>query len=133
MLSHRARNILLVSVMVLSFLPRAMSSQAVEPGAKPKKEVRLGKLHIEVTDKTGVPVQSAEVWVKSVEERGAYDEQITTNKQGKANFSKVPRVRLLIQVTSKAMSTFRTHYDLDQETKTIPVQLQAKATRGSSA
>ena len=127
MLSHRAKNIFLVSVMMLSFLPCATSSQSVEPGAKPRKEVRLGKLHVEVRDKTGAPVQSAEVWVRSeLEERVVYDEQLATNKQGVANFSRVPRGRILVQVTSKAMSTFRNNYDLDQETKTIPVKLQPK-------
>jgi len=127
MLSHRAKNILLVSVMVLSFLPSAMSSQTVEPGPKSKKELRLGRLHVEVTDQTDAPVKRAEVWVRSeFEEKVVYDETLATNKQGLVNFSKVPRGRILIQVTSEAKATFRGNYDLDQDTKQISIRLGPK-------
>jgi hypothetical protein len=124
MTKQLTRNILLVSISVLVLIPCASFSQEPAPPAKHQKN-NVTKLHVAVTvGDESEPVSGADVFVKSEDEDTPFDRTVRTDRRGAVNFARVPRVRILIQVTADGYKTFGDHYDLTQESQTIAIKLE---------
>lgn len=96
-----------------------LATRAQEP------ELKRTRLQIEVTAGDPLePVKNAEVFVTSESDNFTFEETVTTNRQGVARLSGVPRGRVLIQVTAKGCKNFGNRYDLDQESQTIQIKLE---------
>jgi len=112
----------IAAVMLLSF-PSLSFAQCVTP--KTRKVRTVTHLRIEVTaGDEAEAVKGADVFVKTEDEDSPFDRTLKTDKNGVVSFAKVPRVRVLIQVTAAGCKTFGKKYVLEDESQTIAIRLQ---------
>jgi len=116
-----AKTIALFSAAGMLLLPLALFPQEPEKKAKEKKETT--NLRIQVTGgEHDKPVAGADVYVESETEEESFN--ATTNDAGVARVSKVPRGKVLIQVTADGWKTFGKKYELNREEQTIKIVLE---------
>lgn len=121
------RNCLLVSIAVLLLVPFATFSQETAP-SKDKKKTHL---RVEVTaGEEAEAVRGADVFVTSEDEDTPFDRTLKTNGNGVVTFAKVPRVKILVQVTAAGCKTFGKHYELEEESQTITIKLEKNTDGG---
>lgn len=120
MTKQLTRNSLLVSISMLLLMPCAVFSQ--EPAPKPKKTTHL---RIEVTvGEEEEPVSGADVFVRSQDEGAPFERTLRT-REGLVSFTRVPTVKVLIQVTVAGCKTFGRKYELAQDDdQTITIRLE---------
>ena len=120
MTKQLTRNSLLVSISVLLLIPGASFSQEPAPGPP-----RTTHLHVEVTaGEEEEPVSGADVFVRSQNEGISFEKTLRT-RDGSVTFTRVPAVKVLIQVTVAGCRTFGRKYDLTQEDdQTITINLE---------
>ena len=106
-----------ILLLPLASLPR-------EPDKKSKEKNETTNLRIQVTGgEPEKPVGGANVHVESETEDQTFD--VRTNDAGVAKVSKVPRGRVLIQVTADGWKTFGQRYELNKEEQTIKITLES--------
>ncbi len=90
------------------------------------------RLQIVVRNQNGKPVDNASVIVKFVQGRsiakfGAKDRKewdLKTNQEGVAKLPSMPQGKILIQIIAKNYQTFGDTFDVNEEEKTIDIQLK---------
>src|SRR5690242_8719930 len=104
MTNQLTRYTLSIATVVLLLVPAVVFSQEPAPAApKPK---RVTHLRVEVTaGDEDEAVSGADVFVRA-EGDEAFDRTLRTDRNGVVSFAKVPRVRVLIQVTAAGCKTF---------------------------
>jgi uncharacterized GH25 family protein len=106
---------LLVSMLCLVALPLAAGDTT--------------KLHIHVVNDLGKPVGNAEVIVKFIQGRNLVrikkkeSWELRTTQEGTVSTPSIPQGKVLIQINAKNYQTFGQTYDLDEDDKTVEIQL----------
>jgi hypothetical protein len=91
----------------------------------------MTKLTVEVKSLEGKPIDRAAVVVKFVEGRSVIKlgkkirttYELRTDQDGQARIPSIPQGKIQVQVIAKNYQTFGKTFDVDQEEKTIEVQL----------
>jgi hypothetical protein len=91
----------------------------------------MTKLTVEVKSLEGKPVDRASVVVKFVEGRSVVKlgkkirttYELRTDQDGQARIPSIPQGKIQVQVIAKNYQTFGKVFDVDQEEKTIEIQL----------
>jgi uncharacterized GH25 family protein len=87
------------------------------------------KLHINVVNDLGKPVGNAEVIVKFIQGRNLVrikkkeSWELRTTQEGTVSTPSIPQGKVLIQINAKNYQTFGQTYDLDEDDKTVEIQL----------
>jgi uncharacterized GH25 family protein len=89
------------------------------------------KLRIEVKNADGKPVDRASVLVKFVEGRSIAklgkkirtSWELKTNQDGVASIPPIPQGSILVQVIARNYQTFGKRFEIDEEEKTVEIQL----------
>jgi len=101
-----------------------------EPETAPTTEPEgpaLVILHVEVLDEDSkMPIQGAEVFVKSEEKDVTFEEIRETNSKGLASFPEVPRGFVKIQVIARGCKTFGDRYSLEEEENEVTIALKKR-------
>ena len=111
----------------------APQSQPAQSDKKEKKSSDPGtvKLRIEVTSPDGKPVGNASVYVRFNETVGLFHKNklaemsLKTNGDGSVKVTDVPQGKILIQVIAKGWHTFGKWYDIETDTETVQIKLEA--------
>src|SRR5262245_27770431 len=112
----------IAAVMLLLFPSLSFAQSVTSPAPKVR---RVTHLRVKVT--TGdeaEAVKGADVFITTEDEDSAFDRTLKTDKNGVVSFTKVPRVRVLIQVTAAGWKTFGKKYVLEDENQTIAIRLE---------
>lgn len=88
-------------------------------------------LTIQVKSKSGKPVESASVIVKFVKGRSVAklgksirkEWELRTNQEGRVKIPPIPQGQILIQIIAKDYQTFGQTFDIDEENKTVDIEL----------
>jgi hypothetical protein len=110
--------------------------QSPPPAQSDKKEKKPSdpgtvKLRIEVTTPDGKPVGNASVYVRFNETVGLFHKNklaemsLKTNQDGSVKVTDVPQGKILIQVIAKGWHTFGKWYDIETESETVQIKLEA--------
>jgi hypothetical protein len=91
----------------------------------------MTKLTVEVKSLEGKPIDRASVIVKFVEGRSVAKlgkkirttYELRTDQDGQARIPSIPQGKIQVQVIAKNYQTFGKLFDVDQEEKTIEIQL----------
>jgi hypothetical protein len=120
--------------------PSSTAGQSAAPQSQPaqadKKEKKSSepatvKLRIEVTSPDGKPVGSASVYVRFNESGGLFhrnklaEMSFKTNQDGSVKVTDVPQGKILIQVIAKGWHTFGKWYDIETDSETVQIKLEA--------
>jgi len=87
------------------------------------------RIHIHVVNDAGKPVGNAEVIVKFIQGRNLIrikkkeSWELRTTQEGTVSLPAIPQGKVLIQINAKNYQTFGQTYDLDEEDKTVEIQL----------
>lgn len=130
MTKQHTRNYLLVSIAVLLLVPCPSFSQEEEPAPRHK---RNNVTHLSVKVIAGEEpeaVSGAEVFVQPGDEDHPDGRTLRTDRKGVATFLRVPRAKVMIQVTAAGLKTFGDFYELTQENQTITITLKKKRDGG---
>jgi hypothetical protein len=108
-------------------------SQPAQSDKKEKKssEPATVKLRIEVATPDGKPVGNASVYVRFNESGGLFHKNklaemsLKTNQDGSVKVTDVPQGKILIQVIAKGWHTFGKWYDVETESETVQIKLEA--------
>ena len=111
----------------------APQSQPAPADKKEKKssEPATVKLRIEVTTPDGKPVGNASVYVRFNETVGLFHKNklaemsLKTNQDGSVKVTDVPQGKILIQVIAKGWHTFGKWYDIETDSETVQIKLEA--------
>jgi hypothetical protein len=111
----------------------APQSPPAQSDKKEKKSSDPGtvKLRIEVTSPDGKPVGNASVYVRFNETVGLFHKNklaemsLKTNQDGSVKVTDVPQGKILIQVIAKGWHTFGKWYDIETESETVQIKLEA--------
>ena len=111
----------------------APPSQPAQSDKKEKKSSDPGtvKLRIEVTTPDGKPVGNASVYVRFNETVGLFHKNklaemsLKTNQDGSVKVTDVPQGKILIQVIAKGWHTFGKWYDIETDSETVQIKLEA--------
>jgi protocatechuate 3,4-dioxygenase beta subunit len=117
------------------------SGQSAAPPSQPpaqsdKKEKKSSdpgtvKLRIEVTSPDGKPVGNASVYVRFNETVGLFHKNklaemsLKTNQDGSVKVTDLPQGKILIQVIAKGWHTFGKWYDIETDSETVQIKLEA--------
>jgi hypothetical protein len=124
MTNQLTRTFLLVSISLLVLIPRGVFSQVHTLTARHQK-TNVCHLHVDVTaGQEAEPVSGADVFVTTESEDTPFERTLRTDKHGAVTFARVPRVKILIQVTAAGFNTFGKRYELEAENKTIAIKLE---------
>ena len=91
------------------------------------------KLTIHVTDDLGKPVDNAEVIIKFVAGRNIKAAglrkirkswELRSSQQGTVSIPEIPQGKILIQVNAKGYQTFGQNFDIQEDERTVEVQLK---------
>jgi hypothetical protein len=115
---------------------QSAAPQSQPPAQSDKKEKKSSdpgtvKLRIEVTSPDGKPVSNASVYVRFNETVGLFrknklaEMSLKTNQDGSAKVTDVPQGKILIQVIAKGWHTFGKWYDIETESETVQIKLEA--------
>ncbi len=93
----------------------------------------MTKLRIEVRNPADKPVDRAGVIVRFVEGRSIAKFgkkirthwELRTNQEGVATIPPIPQGKILIQVIAKGYQTFGEYFEVNEEEKTVPVNLKS--------
>jgi hypothetical protein len=107
-----------------------------QPAQSDKKEKKSSepatvKLRIEVTAPDGKPVGNASVYVRFNETVGLFhrnklaEMSFKTNQDGTVKVTDVPQGKILIQVIAKGWHTFGKWYDIQTDSETVQIKLEA--------
>jgi uncharacterized GH25 family protein len=88
-------------------------------------------LTIQVKSKSGKPVESASVIVKFVKGHSVAklgksirkEWELRTNQEGRVKIPPIPQGQILIQIIAKDYQTFGQTFDIDEENKTVDIEL----------
>jgi hypothetical protein len=88
-------------------------------------------LTIQVKSKSGKPVESASVIVKFVKGHSVVklgksirkEWELRTNQEGRVKIPPIPQGQILIQIIAKDYQTFGQTFDIDEENKTVDIEL----------
>ena len=91
----------------------------------------LTKLEILVLSPTGRPVDNASVIVKFVKGHSVAklgksirkEWELRTNQEGRVKIPPIPQGQILIQIIAKDYQTFGQTFDIDEENKTVDIEL----------
>jgi hypothetical protein len=111
----------------------APQSQPAQSDKKENKSSDPGtvKLRIEVTSPDGKPVGNASVYVRFNETVGLFhrnklaEMSFKTNQDGSVKVTDVPQGKILIQVIAKGWHTFGKWYDIETDSETVQIKLEA--------
>jgi hypothetical protein len=111
----------------------APPSQPAQSDKKEKKSSDPGtvKLRIEVTAPDGKPVGNASVYVRYNETVGLCHKNklaemsLKTNQDGSVKVTDLPQGKILIQVIAKGWHTFGKWYDIETDSETVQIKLEA--------
>jgi len=111
----------------------APQSQPAPADKKDKKSSDPGtvKLRIEVTTPDGKPVGNASVYVRFNETVGLFHKNklaemsLKTNQDGSVKVTDLPQGKILIQVIAKGWHTFGKWYDIETDSETVQIKLEA--------
>jgi hypothetical protein len=87
------------------------------------------RIHIHVVNDSGKPVGNAEVIVKFIQGRNLIrikkkeSWELRTTQEGTVSLPAIPQGKVLIQINAKNYQTFGQTYDLEEEDKTVEIQL----------
>jgi uncharacterized GH25 family protein len=92
----------------------------------------MTKIRVEVKTESGKPVDRASVIVKFVEGRSVIklgkkirtSWEMRTNQQGVASIPPIPQGKIQIQVYAKNFQTYGEMHEIDEEEKTVEVELK---------
>ena len=116
------------------------SGQPAPPQTQPppadKKEKKSSepptvKLRIEVSTPDGKPVGNASVYVRYNETVGLFrrnklaEMSLKTNQDGSVKVTDLPQGKILIQVIAKGWHTFGKWYDIETDSETVQIKLEA--------
>jgi hypothetical protein len=115
---------------------QSAAPQSPPPAQSDKKEKKPSdpgtvKLRIEVTTPDGKPVGNASVYVRFNETVGLFHKNklaemsLKTNQDGSVKVTDVPQGKILIQVIAKGWHTFGKWYDIETESETVQIKLEA--------
>lgn len=115
---------------------QSAAPQSQPPAQSDKKEKKPSdpgtvKLRIEVTSPDGKPVGNASVYVRFNETVGLFHKNklaemsLKTNQDGSVKVTDVPQGKILIQVIAKGWHTFGKWYDIETESETVQIKLEA--------
>jgi 5-hydroxyisourate hydrolase-like protein (transthyretin family) len=89
------------------------------------------RLTIVVTTQTGdKPVGNASVYVRFPEKPGSdklTELDLKTNEDGRVKVPPIPQGRIMVQVVAEGKKTFGQWFDVEEEQKTIHIQLEPPA------
>jgi hypothetical protein len=91
----------------------------------------MTKITVEVKTRGGRPIDRAGVIVRFVQGRSyvklgkknRITYEMRTNQEGVAKIPEIPRGKILIQVIAKGYQTFGKTFDIDEQEKTVEIQL----------
>ncbi len=100
--------------------------------ALPALAVDMTKLRVKVTNDMGKPVDRASVIVRFVEGRSVVklgkkirtQWETATSQEGIAKIPEIPQGKILIQVIAKGYQTYGGTFEVDQDEKTLEIQLK---------
>ena len=115
---------------------QSAAPQSQPPAQSDKKEKKSSdpgtvKLRIEVTTPDGKPVGNASVYVRFNETVGLFHKNklaemsLKTNQDGSVKVTDVPQGKILIQVIAKGWHTFGKWYDIETDSETVQIKLEA--------
>ena len=107
--------------LMVVILPFALFSQ---------EQVQKGRVQVTVSNPNGAPVRNAEVTVRN--ESGEYDESASTNSNGVAQLSNVPRGAVRILVTARGFKNFGGHEALTHDRLVLSIRLEKDGTSAPS-
>ena len=119
---HTRYSVSIAAAMLLLF-PSLTFSQDVAPPAPKAKKVTHLRVEVTAGDEAQA-VNGADVFVTTADEDAPFERTLKTDKNGVVSFVKVPRVKVLIQVTAAGCKTFGKKYTLEDETQTIAIRLE---------
>ena len=119
-----------------SSTPGQSAAPQGQPAPSDKKEKKSSepatvKLRIEVTSPDGKPVGNASVYVRFNESVGLFhrnklaEMSFKTNQDGSVKVTDVPQGKILIQVIAKGWHTFGKWYDIETDSETVQIKLEA--------
>ena len=123
MTNQLTRYALSIAAVMLLLFPSLSFAQCVRAPAPKVKRVTHLRVEVTMGDEAEA-VKRADVFVTSEDEDSPFDKTLKTDKNGVVSFIKVPRVRVLIQVTAAGCKTFGKKYVLEDESQTIAIRLQ---------
>jgi uncharacterized GH25 family protein len=93
---------------------------------------QMTKLRVEVKNMDGKPVDNGSVLVRFIEGRSAaklgkkvkVSWEMKTNQEGAVSIPPIPQGKILVQVMAKGYQTYGQTVDVNEEEKTIQVQLK---------
>jgi hypothetical protein len=115
---------------------QSAAPQSHPPAQSDKKEKKSSepatvRLRIEVSSPDGKPVGNASVYVRYNETVGLFrknklaEMSLKTNQDGSVKVTDVPQGKILIQVIAKGWHTFGKWYDIETDTETVQIKLEA--------
>jgi hypothetical protein len=115
---------------------QSTAPQSQPPAQSDKKEKKSSdpgtvKLRIEVTSPDGKPVGNASVYVRFNETVGLFHKNklaemsLKTNQDGSVKVTDLPQGKILIQVIAKGWHTFGKWYDIETDSETVQIKLEA--------
>jgi protocatechuate 3,4-dioxygenase beta subunit len=115
---------------------QSAAPQSQPPAQSDKKEKKSSdpgtvKLRIEVTSPDGKPVGNASVYVRYNETVGLFHKNklaemsLKTNQDGSVKVTDLPQGKILIQVIAKGWHTFGKWYDIETDSETVQIKLEA--------
>ncbi len=111
--------------------PRRASPLQSDKKKKKSSEPATAKLRIEVASPDGKPVGNASVYVRFNETVGLFHKNklaemsFKTNQDGSVKVTDVPQGKILIQVIAKGWHTFGKWYDIETDSETVQIKLEA--------
>jgi hypothetical protein len=101
--------------------------------------VPMTKLNMVVKTESGRPIDHASVVVRFVRGHSVFNikklrttYELRTNQDGEAKIPEIPQGEIRIQVNAKGFQTFGQIFDVTEEEKTIPIQLNPPQQQYSS-
>src|SRR5271154_4736934 len=87
------------------------------------------RIHIHVVNELGKPVGNAEVIVKFLEGRILKPKkkeswELRTTQEGTVSLPSIPQGKVLIQINAKNYQTFGQAFEIDEDEKTVEIQLK---------
>ena len=114
------------AVVVAAWISLAMPWQAKAQAHKGRAETQLE--FVVTTQRGDKPVGNASVYVRFPGKNGKLIElDLKTNEDGRVKGPKIPQGKIMVQVVAEGKKTFGQWFDIEEEQKTIAIQLEPPA------
>jgi len=116
------RNAVVVAAWICFAMPCQVEAQS--HNGRPETQLEI----VVTTQRGGKPVGNASVYVRFPGKNGKLTElDLKTNEDGRVKGPKIPQGKIMVQVVAEGKKTFGQWFDIEEEQKTIAIQLEPPA------